>query len=62
MYDTGELTFENVSGNTWRMERTRHNGKPTWTIITCTSATTAQVERYDEYEVQIHTNYTITKQ
>ena len=61
-YDTGVLEFRNTSGNTWRMDRTRHNGKPTYTIITLTSSTTAQVERYDEYDYQIHASYTLTKQ
>ncbi|MBQ6419245.1 MAG: hypothetical protein IJJ91_11310 [Synergistaceae bacterium] len=60
--DTGVLEFRNISGNTWRMDRTRHNGKPTYTIITLTSSTTAQVERYDEYDYQIHASYTLTKQ
>ena len=60
--DTGVLTFQKTGDNTWRMDRTRHNGKPTYTIITLTSSTTAQVERYDEYDYQIHASYTLTKQ
>ncbi len=59
---TGVLEFRNTSGNTWRMDRVRHTGTPTYTIITLTSSTTAQVERYDEYETQIRFSYTLTKQ
>ena len=59
--DTGVLTFQKTGDNTWRMDRTRHNGKPTYTIITLTSPTTAKVERYDEYDYQISASYTLTK-
>ena len=64
----GDLAeYTNIGGNTWRMERTRDNGKITRTVITFTSATSAQVERYDEYRifdsnVQIRVEYTLTKQ
>ena|GEM_PF-4159894 len=61
-----EMTFQNISGNTWQMYRARSSGQPEITTITFTSATTAKVERdgyYDEYQnAHYKMTYTITKQ
>ena len=61
-----EMTFQNISGNTWQMYRARSSGNPEITTITFTSATTAKVERdgyYDEYQnAHYQMTYTITKQ
>lgn len=61
-----EMTFQNISANTWQMYRARSSGNPEITTITFTSATTATVTRdgyYDEYQnAHYQMTYTITKQ
>ncbi len=61
-----EMTFQNISANTWQMYRARSSGNPEITTITFTSATTATVQRdgyYDEYQnAHYQMTYTITKQ
>ncbi len=61
-----EMTFQNLSANTWQMYRARRGDNPEITTITFTSATTAKVERdgyYDEYQnAHYKMTYTITKQ
>ncbi|MBQ3585228.1 MAG: hypothetical protein II964_00810 [Synergistaceae bacterium] len=60
------IAFENISGNTWQMSRTRSSGNPEITTVTFTSSTTASVTRdgyYDEYQnAHYQMRYTITKQ
>ncbi len=58
----GGEEYTNTSGNIWRMERLNKDNKTTRTIITFTSATTAQVERFEDREIQTSFSYIITKQ
>ena len=44
------------------MERLGHEDNLRWTVVTFTSNTTAQVERYDDFGVQFNASYTLTKQ
>lgn len=62
MSSIGGEEYTNTSGNIWRMERLNKDNKTTRTIITFTSATTAQVERFEDREIQTSFSYIITKQ
>ena len=66
-YDIGGYEYQNISGNTWRMERLNHEGETVRVTITFTSSTTVHVEQFYEqfYETETGTvqySYKLTKQ